>query len=261
MITSLPLLAVQRELLGDPRGPARFRRYLERMIDDSGELRLPLVAMNPMAKEHAAAALDVLLAAGADRRVAAAAGEADRRLGHPPETLRLALVLADDAAGGWTDRTLFDAMRRSDPLPEARRGFASALAWTSELAGGEVDPEALRREALRAAYRALHALRLGPPRDLRELLRAEGRAGRFAGVRPRLDEEGRARVRAALAPHLAATDPGTLATALFGDAATAHAGMRPLGVPPEGGLELGLADAWAEDLTPEAALGPPGAVR
>ncbi len=64
----LPLLHVQRELYAMPRGMERFNAYLKRMTGSSADdIEFPpLVMMNPMGKEHCLAAVDHLIAIGAE---------------------------------------------------------------------------------------------------------------------------------------------------------------------------------------------------
>jgi hypothetical protein len=63
----VPLLKVQRDLYDIPRGFERFREYIRTMTEPgSGELKVPLVAMNPMGKDHLPPFLDHLLAIDAD---------------------------------------------------------------------------------------------------------------------------------------------------------------------------------------------------
>ncbi len=66
-LTFMPLLRVQRELYAMPRGMERFREYIKTMTDaETGDLALPLVAMNPMGKDHVPALIDEYLALGAE---------------------------------------------------------------------------------------------------------------------------------------------------------------------------------------------------
>src|SRR5579883_189284 len=104
-IEYLPLLHTLRELYALPRDRARFERYLALMLGGTSDIALPLAVANPMAKEHAAARLDELLALGADEIGAEAAADAEARLAHVAGSLKVALVLVDDAQGGWTNRT------------------------------------------------------------------------------------------------------------------------------------------------------------
>src|SRR5204863_406485 len=47
---------------------ARFREYIKTMTDaETGDLALPLVAMNPMGKDHIPALIDEYIALGAER--------------------------------------------------------------------------------------------------------------------------------------------------------------------------------------------------
>src|SRR5690348_12516275 len=88
-----PLLQPQRDLYRIPRGMDRFRQYLRVMLkDDGSDLRLPpLVAMNPMAKEHVAALLDALLALDAESIAADALAEASARLADVPGDYQIGL--------------------------------------------------------------------------------------------------------------------------------------------------------------------------
>src|SRR5712692_3952042 len=99
----LPLLGVQRDLYRLPRGFERFREYIRTMTDpESGDLRIPIVAMNPMGKDHVPALLDELLALDADGVAAGAVAAAAPSLADVPGEFRVTLVIADDLKGGWT---------------------------------------------------------------------------------------------------------------------------------------------------------------
>jgi len=63
----IPLLTIQRELHDVPRGARRFQAYPRTLVDeDSGDLALPLVTMNPMGKDHVPVLLDTLRQFGAE---------------------------------------------------------------------------------------------------------------------------------------------------------------------------------------------------
>src|SRR5918993_5669143 len=106
-VTFVPLLRVQRDLYALPRGMERFREYIKTMVDaETGDLALPLVAMNPMGKDHVPALIDEYLALGAEE-IAEEAMRSVRRGGTlvpPDETShKVALVVSDDLKGGWTN--------------------------------------------------------------------------------------------------------------------------------------------------------------
>src|SRR5262245_23460756 len=97
-----PLLAIQRELQGMPRGMDRFRQYLRTIINDDGtDVDLvPMLAMNPMGKDHVTVLLDELLAMDADGIAARAAAEASRESSETRGDFRAAVVVVDDLKGG-----------------------------------------------------------------------------------------------------------------------------------------------------------------
>jgi len=97
LLEFLPTLEVHRELYSMPRGMERFRAYIARMTGGSGDLALPIAAMNPMGKEHMISAVEAWIACGAEEAAVEAVREAAQRFSHRPDRLRVALVLA--AAG------------------------------------------------------------------------------------------------------------------------------------------------------------------
>jgi hypothetical protein len=208
------------------------------MLDpDTLELRLPLVAMNPMAGEHVVERLDALLAIDADRVAAAASAEAAATAGEAPGDYRVALVLADDVRGAWTHRGAAELAHRKGETALVRRGWLTAILWASER------PEAsdVREEVLTTIHRAAYIARRGPARTLRQLLIQEGNAMRLAGARnPVLEPHAFIRAREVLRPHLDRDDMGAMVAGLFGDLAARELGFDPLGLPPRAGLALAL---------------------
>ena len=104
LLEFLPTLEVHRELYSMPRGMERFRAYIARMTGGSGDLALPIAAMNPMGKEHMISAVEAWIACGAEEAAVEAVRETAQRFSHRPDRLRVALGLADDVAGAWTNR-------------------------------------------------------------------------------------------------------------------------------------------------------------
>ena len=243
-IDYVPTLELQRELYAMPRDRDRFDRYIREMRGGSEDLALPLVAFNPMGREHVAEALDRLLAIDADgvarRTVDAVSDELPG-----DATLRVTLVLSDDLGGRWTHRasTEFGRIWEDDAL--LKRGWAVPLAWTSDAPSVDGITAEVRRTLYRAAYR----LRRGTPTNLRELLLQEGHALSFAGSRPRL--------RAfpnALDRYSEASDKPTVFAALFGDRAARELGYAPLGIASDAGFAVALAIAEASGRSPIEAL-------
>jgi hypothetical protein len=131
----LPLLHVQRDLYAMPRDMARFHEYLKTMKGASADdIELaPLMLMNPMGKEHCLAAVERLIAIGAEDLAAQALAEAESRLQDAPGHFKVSLVLADDRMGGWTSRTLAFAGATTVALP------ADELAYAREVIAPHLD--------------------------------------------------------------------------------------------------------------------------
>jgi len=161
------MLSVQRDIYRIPRGPDRFREYLGTMLDpETGELRLPLTAMNPMAKDHLPRYVDLLQAMGAEEAGAQAAREAEPKLENHPGAYRVGLVVADDMGRGWSNRASAELSHLKSELALDKRGWITAILWASDTYG----PAEIREEVLIAIYRTAYVAQRGAPRTLREIL-------------------------------------------------------------------------------------------
>jgi hypothetical protein len=248
-VSFVPLLQVQRDLYALPRGMERFREYIKTMTNaDSGDLELPLVAMNPMGKEHVPALIDEYLALGAEQIGAEAVGQANSHLPHqpnPPE-YKVCLVVSDDLKGGWTNRWASEYGHRIEGAAITKRGWLTGILWTSEPASATNVREAVLTAIYRAEYLQTHPA----PTTLRDMLAQEGHAMARAGsTTPALDDDDLAYTRSVIAPHLDAHDRATVIPCIFGDAAAGALGYPPQGLSDRAGLALALSDA-RHKLTP-----------
>jgi hypothetical protein len=239
----VPLLRLQRDLHDIPRGMERFRAYLRMILNEDGtDVALPpLVLMNPMGKGHVAALLDGLLALDADRVAAGAAADASADLAGLPGDYPVALVVADDLMGGWTNRYACEFDLRFSRAPHARRFWGvMGVLWSSEAPSAS----SVREAVLTAAHRAGYVLRHGPAVTLRQRLAQEGHVLAAAGCAgPVLDPDDLEYTRAVIAPLLNAEDMRTAVECLFGDAAGRTLGFTPRGLSPWAGMALALHDA------------------
>lgn len=234
----VPLLRVQREIYTLPRGMERFREYLRTMRGAStDDLELPLVGMNPMAKEHVPALLDRLLALDADAVAAQAVAQARDATTQP--SYRATLVLSDDLKGGWTNRYTTEFGNRFEPRAMLTRGWIVGLLWTSE----EPSLDVVRQTILSAVYRAVWIEQHGYPVTLRDRMQLEGFALHRAGVTITIDDEELDYTREVIRPLLDTRDMPTTVAALFGDAAADSLGFARQGLSPWAGLQLALRDA------------------
>ena len=242
-LSFLPLLQIQRDLYAMPRGMDRFNEYIKTMTDpETGELALPLVAMNPMGKEHVPALIDQYLALDAEG-IAAAAVEA--AAAHTPEgdrEYRVGLVVSDDLKGGWTNRWASEFGHRIEAAAITKRGFITGLLWTSEPASAKSVRDAVLTSIYRVEYLQSHPA----PATLRAMLDQEGYAMARAGcTTPALDADDLDYTRTVIAPHLDAHDRATVIPCLFGDEAATALGYPPQGLSHRAGLALALSDGRA----------------
>ena len=249
-LTFVPLLQVQRDLYALPRGKERFREYIRTMTDaDTGDLALPLVAMNPMGKEHVPALIDDYLAMGAEEIARTATADAVAlhwRAGAsapadaPAPAYKIALVVSDDLKGGWTNRWTSEFSHRIESAAITKRGWLVGILWTSEPASAGRVRDAVLTSIYRADYLRTHAA----PTSLGEMLDQEGYAMARAGcVTPSLDADDLSYTREVIASLRHSSDRATVIAALFGDRAAAALGYPPLGLSDRAGLAIALADA------------------
>lgn len=243
-LTFLPLLQVQRDLYALPRGFERFREYIKTMTDpETGDLALPLVAMNPMGKDHVPALIDQYIALDAERVAQEAMAEATAKaVAFQTKEYKVALVVSDDLKGGWTNRWASEFGHRIEGAAITKRGFITAILWTSEPASIQT----VRDSVLTSIYREQYLQSHRAPKTLREMLDQEGYAMARAGcTSPALDDDDLEYTRTVIAPHLDAHDRATVIACLFGDTAATALGYPPQGLSDRAGFALALHNARA----------------
>jgi hypothetical protein len=236
----VPLLAKQRDLHAFPRGKERFESYLSMMLNEGRDdvALAPLVAANPMAKEHVATVLDHLLAMDADGIAKHMAEEAWSRLGIT-SSFKASLIVADDLMGRWTNRFAAEHALRFENGPHQKRFWITGILWSSETPLEQT----VRETILAAIYRTDWILLHGPAVTLREKLIQEGHALAAAGcTEPFLDNDDVEYTREVLEPFLEAKDMRTAVECLFGDAAGQTLGFTPRGLSPMAGLAMAVHD-------------------
>lgn len=248
----VPLLQIQRDLLNVPRGMERFRAYLNTIINEHQDDvdKVPMVAMNPMSREHVAESQEKMLALGAEEVGAQAVADFEARCPFIQSSYKVGLVVLDDIAGGWTNRPSMEAWARIGGLPKHDRGWVSIGWWVSE----PPNMAHLYQQTLAALYRQFYKLRYGQPLTVAQGMRQEGFAAKFAGIRPTLDGEDLAYSQEILLPYRDIDHFPTIIACLLGDSAATAMGYPPIGLSPNAGIEVGIMEAWAEDTPPESLL-------
>lgn len=256
----IPLLHKQRELQSMPRGWERFRAYLSTVVGEGDDIVAPLVAMNPMGKEHVSALLDELLAIDGDAVGERAAHEAAARLPGVDGSYRISLVVVDDAQGGWTNRYASEmGFRFGELAPAGSKWLKQQWIGVPLWSGDRHTTDSIRRETLAAIVRTALKARHGAPTTLRAMLGQEGLAYAFAGLTVSwLDAEELAYAQEVIAPHLDTTAYPPVFACIWGDEAAAAFGYAALGLAPSAGLIVAAHAAQRRlselDLTPEQAL-------
>ena len=245
-ILYLPQLEILREMYQKPRDMDRFYWYLQQMLgeDEHGELDvvLPMVAANPMGREHCLDAVNALLEIDAENVAKAAADEVLSHFAGIDVTVRLSVTLLDDVKGGWTNRYLTEAGMRmcTDPRLERssikRRQFVAVPCWASET----YTPERIRELTKASLFRFAYLYEHGLPRTLREIMTMDGQARAFAGERTVLEEDDLAYTAEVLGPFMESEEFPVQFACLFGDQAAREVGYAPQGLSPYAGWELAL---------------------
>lgn len=237
----VPLLKIQRDLYDLPRGMERFNAYISAMVDDeTNDIKLPLSGMNPMGKEHIKKLLDELIALDADDVAAQTLIEVEPKLSHIKADFKVALVLADDLMGGWTNRYTTEFSRRFQNNAYYKRGWLEVGLWTSETPSIET----VRESVLTAIYRAVYIQEHGFAHTLREMLNQEGFATAMTECKePSLDDEDLDYTREVIASCLDTNNQATIIACLFGDEAAHSLGYPPIGLSKRAGFALALHDA------------------
>lgn len=227
-----------------PHGPQRFEAYLAATVDEaqsSQQVRLPpLIAANPMADAQTTTKLKQWLALAAEDVAAAWLPEIEAELS-PQQHLQIGLSLLDDASGSWTNRYLNDYELR---FGQQISGWLTVPLWSSDSPSLKLLRLTLRSAIARSVWQQQH----GPAVTLRQMLQQEGYALAFADASFSLNNVTIDHSRKMLAPHLSSDSLNSKAlifTCLYGDAAANEVGYPTLGLPPNAGFAVALANAIA----------------
>ncbi|NML64864.1 hypothetical protein HHL22_06560 [Hymenobacter sp. RP-2-7] len=232
----LPVLAAMRQVYTLPRTPARFQAYLRLLHGATRtDLLVPVQHFNPLAKEALVARLDELLALAAEPVVAEALGPLNAGAPAGEPLVQVALNLADDAHGGWTNRYTTDFANKFALGAPLERGFCTPLMWSSEAFSPALIEHRTQAQAWRCRYRLAHPA----PRTLAEHVAQEVYVARQLAPPAAAAEPA---TLGAYERHQAATDQATLLAFFYGDEAARQLGLRPLGgLGPGAGFRLAQA--------------------
>lgn len=237
----LPVLAAMRAVYAQPPPAARFQAYLRLLHGPTqADLAMPVQHFNPMAKAALVARIEELLALQAEQVVAEALPALNELAPAGEPALQVALNLADDAHGNWTNHYTTDFANKFDLRATLKRRFCTPLVWSSEVFSTELIRHRTRAQAWRCRYQLAHPA----PTTLAEQVAQETYVARQLGAPATAPPEPAA--RAAYEQHRAATDAATLLAFFYGDEAARQLGHRPLGgLGPGAGFALARALYWS----------------
>ena len=143
------------------------------MLQDGkkGDLTLPIVGFNPMAKEHILQKLTELKDLKAEEVIQDTLKSINIALieEHDPRTFKVVLNLADDLKGGWTNlyTTDYDSKFKINAL--VSRSFCAPFFWTSE----SYTEQLIRNRTLEYAFRTIYWLTHPKPKTLKDHIEQE----------------------------------------------------------------------------------------
>ncbi|MBD2767832.1 hypothetical protein IC235_07990 [Hymenobacter sp. BT664] len=234
----LPVLDAMLELYEKPRDQARFQAYLQLLGGGTkADLAVPVLHFNPMAKEPFVAKLRDLVQLKAEGIAAQTLRQLNlaRSVGSDEPLYRVALNLADDLQGGWTNRYTTDYANKFNIGPLLKRGFCTPLFW----AGEDYTPALVQQRVLAQAWRTRYRAQHPQPRTVAEHLAQERFVTEQISERIDLEQpvDDELWMRYQVVQH--ATDTPTLLTFFYGDAAAQQLGYQTWGNwPAEAGFRL-----------------------
>ena len=180
----LPVVDVMTEFYKKPLNHTRFQEYLHILHGDTkGILKCPVSSFNPMAKEHLLVKLEELNALHAEEMIRESLNTINAAMANdaPDITYRLALNVADDLQGGWTNHytTDYDSKFKFQAL--IRRQFCVPLFWSSE----QYEEALIRQRTLEYVYRTYYWQFHPRPSTLAAHIRQEQYVAIKTGIRKR----------------------------------------------------------------------------
>lgn len=226
----LPVVDIMIELYLQPRSPERFQKYLTVLQGDKkGDLALPLSGYNPMAKEHVLNKLYELKELDAEGLMATALQDLNMELrgSKLPSRVKVALTVADDLQGGWTNRYTADYDSKFKLSGLVNRNFCTPILWVSETPNVDL----IKTRTLEYCYRTLYWLSNTKPVTLEDHIKQELFVYEHVTAPMAVFDENE--LTSFYENHKGEADYSTIFTFLYGDEAAASLGHTKLGIKDE----------------------------
>jgi hypothetical protein len=223
--TLLPVLDTLIGFYKKPPSPARFQDYLNLMTPNRKDVILPIMGYNPMAKGHVLTQLEALKALNTEGSLEAIISKVNEKTGINEPKFQVALVLADDLKGGWTNRILTDYNSKFvDNFNQVKRPFCTPYFWSSE----DFSIEKIENRVEEYLWRTVFQVERGFNKTLLHHLQQEAFVKKRMGVEELIYEEGDL-VHALFDQHKMTTSEPFILAFLYGDEAVEHLGHRSIG--------------------------------
>lgn len=226
----LPVLSKMEELYRMPLSQHRFRAYLHLLQGASkDDMLMPIASYNPMAKPHVLEKIIDLQAMKAEQLMTATLQELNREFRHSKSdhTIKVAINIADDIGGGWTNHyaTDFDNKFKINGL--VSRNFCTPILWTSETYSEDLVVRRTREYAYRTLYWVKQAKRLV---TLQDHLEQEIFVAQKMAIQPSIDEKGVQLLKRFYEQHTGASAYNLLFNFFYGDEAAQSLGYPSCGI-------------------------------
>lgn len=176
------------DLYKNPRSIKRFDEYIKKLQGGTmGDLVLPISGFNPMAKDHAIQKLIQLQQLDAEKELKDLLLELNNKLAGQPgrDHFKVALNLADDVMGGWTNRFTSDYDSKFRINAFVARKFCVILYWTSE----DYSIDMIRQRAREYIYRTIYFTENRKPITLADHVAQEKFVANETGIPFTYDDE------------------------------------------------------------------------
>ncbi len=233
--TLIPMLNKMEQLYQMPKTQERFEQYLLMLQgNQKGELILPIMGYNPMAKENVLLKLRALKKLKAEqiienelKNINATLKTKDKR------TIEVVLNIADDVGGAWSNFYTTDFASKFDINALVNRNFCAPYFWTSE----DYTEALIAQRTREYAYRTLYWLENGKPKTLEAHFNQEVFVQKNTTTKDSTDHTRLpAELETFYLKHLESVDYSLIFNFFYGDAASESLAFATYGIPNHAGF-------------------------
>ena len=222
-----PILYDIKELYSKPRSPQRFQEYLAMLQGNTkGDLALPIVGFNPMAKEHILEKIGQLEDLQAEELIADVLQRLNTIEKDQLGAITVVINIADDLMGAWTNGYTTDYDSKFKLSAFVSRRFCVPHFWTSENYSAALIETRVKSYAYRMKYLMVNPL----PVTLEDHVKQETYVERQLGLSTALDSDTYQALDHFYLNHRDSDDYSLIFNFFYGDAASSSLGYRTYGI-------------------------------